>query len=161
MHSEGLHNWMKDPQQRDQFLIRHQNRTEIFWNDAPEPVCVNDGKEDDLSASLDTVRWTPLGSYLVSFHAKGVILRGGEQFAQCGRFPHTGVREMDFSSRERYAVSWNGQIGVTNRDAVCVWEVPSGQLLRKFPCTDTVWPSFAFSADEQFIASKGSNGIGM
>ena len=69
MHSEGLHNWMKDPQQRDQFLIRHQNRTEIFWNDAPEPVCVNDGKEDDLSASLDTVRWTPLGSYLVSFHS--------------------------------------------------------------------------------------------
>lgn len=158
---EGLHNWMKDSQQRDQFLVRHQNRTEIFWSDVPEPVCVNNGEKDDISASLDTVRWTPLGSYLFSFHAKGVILRGGDNFVQCARFPHTGVREMDFSSQERYAVSWNGQMGVTNREAVCVWEVPSGQLLRKFPCTEPVWPSFAFSADEQFLASKGSNGIGM
>ena len=158
---EGLHNWMKDSQQRDQFLVRHQNRTEIFWSDVPEPVCVNNGEKDDISASLDTVRWTPLGSYLVSFHAKGVILRGGDNFVQCARFPHTGVREMDFSSQERYAVSWNGLMGETNREAVCVWEVPSGQLLRKFPCTEPVWPSFAFSADEQFLASKGSNGIGM
>ena len=52
-------------------------------------------------------------------------------------------------------------MGVTNRDAVCIWETETSQLLRKFPCTEPVWPSFAFSADERFLASKGTNGIGM
>ena len=152
---------MHDSQQRDQFVIRHQNLTEIYWNDSPRPVCVNDGKSDELSSSLDSVMWTPLGSYLVTTHHRGLILRGGDAFAQISRLPHTSVCAASFSSGERYAVTWNGQMGVSNRDAVCVWETATGQLLRKFPCTEPVWPSFAFSADEQFLASKGTNGIGM
>ena len=152
---------MHDAQQRDQFLIRHQNVTEIYWNDSPRPVCVNDGKSDEISSSLDTVTWTPLGSYLVTMHGRGLILRGGDNFAQISRLPHASVCAFSFSSGERYAVTWNGQMGVTNRDAVCVWETETSQLLRKFPCTEPVWPSFAFSADERFLASKGTNGIGM
>ena len=152
---------MKDSQQRDQFLIRFQNQTQIFWNDSPKPVMVNDGTSNHLSESLDNVKWTPLGSYLVTFHAKGVIFHGGDDFQECGRLAHTGVQVADFSANERYAVTWNGQSGMTNRDAVCAWEVLSNQLLRKFPFTESQWPSFSFSADEQFLASKGSNGIGM
>jgi len=152
---------MKDSQQRDQFLIRFQNQTQVFWNDSPKPVMMNDGKSNHLSESLDNVKWTPLGSYLVTFHAKGVIFHGGDDFQECGRLAHTGVQVADFSANERYAVTWNGQSGLSNRDAVCVWEVLSNQLLRKFPFTESQWPSFAFSADEQFLASKGSNGIGM
>ena len=105
--------------------------------------------------------WTPLGSYLVTMHGRGLILRGGDNFNQISRLPHQNVCAFSFSSGERYAVTWNGQMGVTNRDAVCVWETETSQLLRKFPCTEPVWPSFAFSADERFLASKGTNGIGM
>lgn len=122
---------------------------------------INDGKSNQLSDSLDMLKWTPLGSYLVTFHAKGLIFHGGNDFQECGRLPHMGVRAVEFSSNERYAITWNGQSGLTNREAVCVWEVQSNQLLRKFPFTEAQWPSFAFSADEQFLASKGTNGIGM
>ena len=111
---------MHDAQQRDQFLIRHQNVTEIYWNDSPRPVCVNDGKSDEISSSLDTVTWTPLGSYLVTMHGRGLILRGGDNFNQISRLPHQNVCAFSFSSGERYAVTWNGQMGVTNRDAVCI-----------------------------------------
>ena len=77
-------------------------------------------------------------------------------FSGCGK-----LKALDFSSQERYALTWNGEVGVTKKDAVCLWDVASNTILRKFPCINENWPSFSISADEQFLATHGNNGIGM
>lgn len=152
---------MEDEFQRDQFVIRYQNNTKLFWCDSPRPDAITLPEDSDLSASLDQIVWSPLGSYLATFHAKGVILHGGNEFKECGRLTHSGVRNLDFSKEERYAITWNGLIGNNNKDAVILWDVASNSVIRKFPCINPTWPSFSISADEQFLATLGSNGIGM
>lgn len=161
MSSDNLHMYMEDEFQRDQFVIRYQNTTELFWCDSPRPEAISFKDVSDLSASLDTIMWSPMGSYLATFHAKGIILHGGDDFKECGRLSHVSVQTLDFSSNERYAITWNGQTGVDNKDAVCLWDVASNTIIRKFPCISPNWPSFSISADEQFLATQGTNGIGM
>lgn len=46
-------------------------------------------------------RWSPKGSYLATFHSKGIALWGGEKFKQIQRFAHPGVQLIDFSPCER------------------------------------------------------------
>ena len=50
------------------------------------------------------VRWSPQGSYLATFHQKGIALWGGEKFSQIQRFSHPGVQLIDFSPCERCAL---------------------------------------------------------
>lgn len=159
--SDDLHSYMNDEFQRDQFCIRYQNKTQFYWCDSPRPEEITLSKENDISLSLDTIKWSPLGSFLATFHAKGIILHGGSDFKEWGRLGHSSVKALDFSSNERYAITWNGQIGTSNKDAVCVWDIASNSVLRKFPCINPNWPSFSISADEKFLATHGSNGIGM
>lgn len=155
-----MHSWLQDPFQRDQFLIRYKDQVEVYWCDSPSPQLVHDGKSD-LSCSQPPIEWSPLGTYVVTYHGQGIMLHSGSSFTECGRFPHKDVQRVLFSRHERYALTWNGATGASVKDAVAVWDVASNHLLRRFPCTDPHWPSFAFSADEQFLAVKGSNGIGL
>ena len=155
-----MHSWLQDPFQRDQFLIRYKDQVEVDWCDSPSPQLVHDGKSD-LSCSQPPIEWSPLGTYVVTYHGQGIMLHSGSSFTECGRFPHKDVQRVLFSRHERYALTWNGATGASVKDAVAVWDVASNHLLRRFPCTDPHWPSFAFSADEQFLAVKGSNGIGL
>lgn len=152
---------MDDPLQRDQFCIRYNKNTEVYWCDSPNPISALDNTNKTLSLSEDKVMWSPLGTYFATFHSKGIILHAGPQLMECGRFSHENVRELLFSSHERYAVTWNDKSGVSFKDAICIWDVASNQILRKFPCTDRQWPSYTFSADERFLATKAINGIGM
>lgn len=158
--STDLHSWMNDSFQRDQYLIRYKDQVEIYWCDSPKPQLVHNGK-NDLANSQLPIEWSPLGTYVVTYHGQGIILHGGSDFHEFGRLPHKDVQRVLFSLNERYALTWNGSTGATAKDAVAVWDVATSHLLRRFPCTDPNWPSFAFSADEQFLAVKGSNGIGM
>lgn len=55
------------------------------------------------------VRWSPKGTYLATFHQRGIALWGGEKFKQIQRFSHQGVQLIDFSPCERYRAShWFG-----------------------------------------------------
>lgn len=47
------------------------------------------------------MRWSPRGTYLLTFHQKGVALWGGENMKQIMRFSHPGVQLSDFSPCER------------------------------------------------------------
>lgn len=47
------------------------------------------------------VRWSPKGTYLATFHQRGIALWGGEKFKQIQRFSHQGVQLIDFSPCER------------------------------------------------------------
>jgi translation initiation factor 3 subunit B len=150
---------LKDPQQRDQFAIRYKGTTEIYWSDLSEPVRINTDSSG-ISDSLDSFTWSPNGSYFATFHGRGIILHGGPDFHEVVRLMHVNVKSILFSRNERYALTWDGNLGTDHKDAVCLWEVPAGQLLRKFPCSRS-FETFAFSADERFIAVQGANGIGM
>ena len=44
-------------------------------------------------------------------------------------------------------------------DAICIWDVRTGKLLRKMPCSDPEWPSYKFSYDEKYFATKGKDSI--
>ena len=48
------------------------------------------------------VKWSPRGTYLATFHAKGIALWGGDNFGQITRFSHAGVQLIEFSPCERY-----------------------------------------------------------
>jgi translation initiation factor 3 subunit B len=47
------------------------------------------------------VRWSPLGTYMATFHTRGIALWGGPEFKQIMRFGHTGVQVIDFSPCEK------------------------------------------------------------
>jgi len=47
------------------------------------------------------IRWSPRGTYLATFHQKGIALWGGESMKQIVRFSHPGVQLSDFSPCER------------------------------------------------------------
>jgi uncharacterized protein with WD repeat len=47
------------------------------------------------------VRWSPQGTYLATFHHKGVALWGGDKFEQIMKFAHPGLQLIDFSPCER------------------------------------------------------------
>jgi translation initiation factor 3 subunit B len=46
--------------------------------------------------------WSPLGTYLATFHQKGLALWGGDENKQITRFAHTNVSDAMFSPKERY-----------------------------------------------------------
>ena len=75
------------------------------------------------------VRWSPLGTYLATFHAKGIALWGGEKFQQIVRFSHPGVQFIDFSPCEKYLVTFSPLADSRATDepqAIIIWDVLSG-----------------------------------
>ncbi|NXT19830.1 EIF3B factor, partial [Syrrhaptes paradoxus] len=98
----NLRYWLEDPDCRDQYSVIFESgdRTSIFWNDIKEPVQI----EDRARWTETYVRWSPKGTYLATFHQRGIALWGGEKFKQIQRFSHQGVQLIDFSPCERYGI---------------------------------------------------------
>lgn len=48
------------------------------------------------------VAWSPSGTYLATFHSRGIAVWAGSRFAQLARFPHQRLETLDFSPRERF-----------------------------------------------------------
>lgn len=103
------------------------------------------------------VQWSTYGSYLATFHSKGIALWGGEQFKECGRFLHRNAKLIDFSPRETYLVTWNED----KKDNLIFWNVISGEKMKSITVPlkpeDVVksWPLFKWSHDERYFARLG------
>lgn len=68
------------------------------------------------------MRWSPKGTYLATFHQRGIALWGGEKFKQIQRFSHLGVSLIDFSPCERWAAFCFGLF--IHRSEVCrLWQI--------------------------------------
>ena len=82
------------------------------------------------------VRWSPLGSYLCTFHTRGIALWGGEHFKQIQRFSHAGVQLVDFSPCERYLVTFSPTVAHRSDTGVAenliVWDIQTGLKKRGF-----------------------------
>ncbi|XP_074648217.1 eukaryotic translation initiation factor 3 subunit B-like [Tubulanus polymorphus] len=155
----NLRQWLQNSDCHDQYSIIYDGgeRTAIFANgNNAEPLSV----EERARWTETYVRWSPMGTYLATFHSKGIALWGGEKFRQIMRFSHNGVQLIDFSSCERYMVTFS-PIPDTKSDesrAVIIWDILTGLQKRSFHCENaSVWPIFKWSPDGKYFARIGTD----
>ena len=80
------------------------------------------------------MKWSPLDTYMVTIHARGIALWGGQDFHKVQKFSHPNVQYIDFSPCERYIVTFvppkdQGRGGGPPADAdqaIIVWEARTG-----------------------------------
>lgn len=144
---EHLRSWLGDPQARDQMVLHKGDFVGIYWNkksDPPEQVV------NRLHWTEKYVKWSPLGTYLVSIHRQGVQIWGGQSWTGMGKFPHPDVRMVDFSPNENFLVTWSAEpitlpplgdparnhIPFKEKDegnSIVVWDAKTFLPLRTFP----------------------------
>jgi translation initiation factor 3 subunit B len=161
--------WLLDDRTQrcaDQFVVRQGDMTEVFWNDSKEgkPIPVDNASR---SAWTDTyVLWSPLGTYLTTFHRQGVQLWAGEKWTRQGRFQHNGVKLVEYSPNELYIVTFSPQYQENDdpKDPKCIviWDVRTGAKLRSFlgatnASGNVIWPAFQWSHDDKYFARIGED----
>ncbi|KAI8873856.1 translation initiation factor eIF-3b [Ramicandelaber brevisporus] len=160
---EHLRSWLTDPFCRHQLAVSVGNKVSIergFKDEAFERMFVREDWTDNY------VRWSPLGTYLISIHAQGIALWGGQSWNRIMRFVHPGADLVDFSSSERYVVTWSRipiNMSETQRtvgfspfgpqdegNQIVVWDVRTGAKVRSFPHhAASAEPSEKASADSK------------
>ncbi|KAI8321826.1 translation initiation factor eIF-3b [Martensiomyces pterosporus] len=175
---EHLKSWLADDYARDQFVMYADQELGVYWNEPAQDA------EKILSRTNWTetyVQWSPLGSYMCTFHRQGLVLWGGPSWKKLLRFVHLGVKLADFSPSERYLVTWSNEpisvesvnqlLGAGNEhqnpytgddegNTVCIWDAHTGSLLRSFAPQKTddgkaakiSWPHFKWSPSEKYFA---------
>lgn len=140
--------WLADPQNRDQFAIRFHDETHIKWAPSLTSLtsAVNQLNESEIELVYDgsrekssgkswceqTVTWSPRGTYFVTFHAQGVKLWGGPEFAAQHRFMHRDVHSILFSPCEKYLLTLaNPEFESIDQDVI-LWDVRSGKKIKTF-----------------------------
>ncbi|KAG0223885.1 Translation initiation factor 3 subunit b [Actinomortierella wolfii] len=168
---EHLKSWLADEMGRDQMVIYRGNEVSVLWNMQKEQPQVAHSKTHWTETY---VQWSPLGTYLTTFHQQGVALWGGESWNKIIRFVHPGVKLVDYSPSERYLVTWSNEPIVVPEEnyhgpfgpedegnQIAIWDVKSGALLRTFPslapstpnARPTVsWPVFKWAPSERYFA---------
>jgi translation initiation factor 3 subunit B len=153
--------WLQNSDCLDQFAVLYEDgeKAAVFLNTAGEPMVL----QEKQRWTETTVRWSPQGTFMATFHEKGVAIWGGEKFEQINRYPHQNVSCIDFSPCERYLVTYSIP---RNRymepvDAIRIWNVRTGEMKRAFPGGDSsvkTWPYFKWSCgDEYFAVTKGES----
>lgn len=106
-------------------------------------------------------QWSPKGTYLATFHDKGIALWAGEGFKQFMRFAHHGVQLIDFSPSENYLVTCNPNKAGVDDQALIIWCVRSGQKKRSFTTerTNLLWPHFKWNFDDKYFAKLSGNDL--
>ncbi|XP_034987280.1 eukaryotic translation initiation factor 3 subunit B [Zootoca vivipara] len=153
----NLRYWLEDPDCRDQYSVIFESgdRTSIYWNDVKDPVTI----EERARWTETYVRWSPKGTYLATFHMRGIALWGGEKFKQIQKFSHQGVQLIDFSPCERYLVTFSPLMDTQDDpQAIIIWDTLTGQKKRGFHCESSAhWPIFKWSHDGKFFARMTSD----
>mmetsp|Transcript_36181 Transcript_36181/g.84827 ORF Transcript_36181/g.84827 Transcript_36181/m.84827 type:complete len:709 (-) Transcript_36181:75-2201(-) len=163
--------WLLDKKCREQFLIRYQQETEIYWHDTAigRPVKQYGGEREKEQKKIWCdwkVQWSPQGSYVVTFHQQGVALWAGPEFTKKQRFPHASAKYVEFSPTEEFILTWNGAHAsdkdAASNSAVCIFRVLTGECVRKCR-TPAVLPLgdehpnqyFLWSFDGKYVAECG------
>jgi len=162
--------WLSDKKCREQILLRYQTETEIYWHDmmAGQPVLCYGGEREKAAKKVWCdwrVHWSPLGSYIATFHQQGIALWAGPEFEKKVRLPHPDVKEIQFSPNEEYILLWNGSLPQSNDDdAVRIYRVLTGECVRKCrtpqvtPLGDD-FPHFLWSPDAKYLAECNDSRI--
>ncbi|XP_012282940.1 eukaryotic translation initiation factor 3 subunit B isoform X2 [Orussus abietinus] len=154
-----LHYYLLEPDAYDQFCVLSGNgatvSVQIWQNSAPEPTLL----EERARWTETYVKWSPLGTYLSTFHKLGVALWGGPNFTQQARFGQRGVECIDYSPCERYLVTYTPRPdGTADQKRLIIWDILTGQEKRSFyPDGSSVWPIFRWSHDDKYLARMGED----
>ncbi|KAL0278357.1 UNVERIFIED_CONTAM: hypothetical protein PYX00_000194 [Menopon gallinae] len=150
----NLHYYLLEPDAYDQFVVTIGNgqALQIWLNTAPEPT-----KLEERNRWTETYcKWSPLGSYLATFHKKGLALWGGPSFDQVQRFNHVNVQFIDFSPCEKYLVTYSPPSNDLSSDqkTLVIWDVRTGTEERSFSMEtgQNLWPIFRWSYNDQYFA---------
>ncbi|KAK7004024.1 eukaryotic translation initiation factor 3 subunit B [Biomphalaria glabrata] len=154
----NLRSWLQNKESYDQFSVIYGEgeKTAIFLN-TPEPSMV----EERARWTETYVRWSPQGTYLATFHVKGIALWGGPKFSQIMRFSHPGVQLIDFSPCEKYLVTFSPlQDNHEDPQAIIIWDIRSGAKKRGFHCESrSTWPIFKWNQNGNYFARIGEEAI--
>ncbi|KNC50002.1 eukaryotic translation initiation factor 3 subunit B [Thecamonas trahens ATCC 50062] len=169
--NENLRSWTTDPLGREQFVMKYEDQVQLAWAERdrePETIDVR------TNWSETYLTWSPLGSYLATFHSDGevpvgVALWGGSDMKRIRRFPHRGVKLVQFSPQENYLITWSSlpvdPQDVENTQPIMVWEVLTGKRLYtsapKIPKEAFSWPLFQWAGDDSAFARIASDGSGI
>lgn len=83
-----------------------------------------------------TIAWSPLGTWLVSFHSQGValsLIKDGE-VCKIMRLAHSKVSEVLFNQDESFVLT-----RTTPQSPALLWEVQTGDFLEKIEGTEFAW----------------------
>jgi len=172
-----LRSWLADSAGRDQLVICRRDDVKVAWHNRASQA---EEAHNRTRWTESYVQWSPLGTYLTTFHLQGIALWGGPTWERIMRYPHPGVRLVDFSPDEKYMVTWSPEPIQVPENApqgpqffapedegnrVAVWEVRTGHLLRTFPVQqeETMgpngaavkgfsWPFLKWSGDSKYCA---------
>jgi len=148
--------WMSDHLLRDQFVILngHQKNKNIriLWN--------NNKNNPELHYQREKwsdygIKWSPKGSYLVTFHNQGIALWGTNEWIKLVRFLCPNVIDMEFSPNEKYIITYSN----TETENIQLWDVMSGRKLMSINRNESTASKIKWSFDSQFIAQKELNKI--
>lgn len=120
--SQGdLHYYLLEPDAYDQFCVVSGlgHSVQVWQNSQPEPTKVEDRK----NWTHTYVKWSPLGTFLATFHKQGVALWGGPQFTQFMKYSHTGVQFIDFSPCEKYLVTYSPEGDGSDQKRLIIWDI--------------------------------------
>ncbi|KAK3091595.1 hypothetical protein FSP39_021018 [Pinctada imbricata] len=147
----NLRYFLQDNECCDQFSVIYDGgeKTAIYKNSPREPVLL----EERARWTETYVRWSPQGTYLATFHTKGIALWGGEKFDQIMRFSHIGVQLIDFSPCERYLVTFSPlPTNQEDQHQIIIWDLRTGMKKRGFHCeTQATWPILKWSHDGNYF----------
>ncbi|RKP02517.1 hypothetical protein CXG81DRAFT_10688 [Caulochytrium protostelioides] len=159
--------WLTDPHARDQWAIIKGDEVSIWVN--------NKSQRPDLLHSRPRwtdfyVQWSPLGTYLTTFHPQGVAIWGGPGMNMMGRFLHHDVKYIDYSPNEKYACTWSWNPFRTpdgQEHHIIVWDILANRQLRTFAAPQAEegkanpWPIFKWSHDDKYLArvSEDKGGV--
>ncbi|CAK9290976.1 unnamed protein product [Gordionus sp. m RMFG-2023] len=156
---DNLYDWLLHPEGYDQFLVLSEQENKecllsIYLNIITGPQLIIDKEKwTDKKAS-----WSPQGTYLVTFHPKGIRLYGTSHFEQIQRFLHPYAEYIFFSPCERYFITFSGKM-TEKGEPLILWEVLSGAKLMVFSYNTTpiyldkpFWPPFKWSFDGSYFA---------
>ena len=144
--------WLTKPGCYDQFCLLHNDIFTTVYSNTPTEATLLKTREKWTETRF---QWSPKGTYLATFHDRGIALWAGEEFNQFMRFAHHHVQLIDFSPCENYLVTCNpNQAGIDDQ-ALIIWCVRSGQKCRSFTCERTLnlsWPYFRWNSDDKYFA---------
>lgn len=149
----NLKSWLMNPDGFDQYSVIHEGgrMTSVYLHSNPEPTLLQEREWWTENA----VQWSPVGTYLATFHKRGIALWGGEKFTQLHRFAHDGVTMIDFSPCENFLVTFSASLaGFDDPNAYIIWDIRTGAKKRSFH-TDRgsiMWPTFKWSPDDKYFA---------
>lgn len=153
-----LYNYLMEEDAFDQFCVAAENAPNSvqvqFWqNSLPEPTDL-----ETRERFTDTfVKWSPLGTYIVTFHKPGVALWGGSNYGKINKFPHQGTQFVDFSPCEQYLVTYGP---TPSGQKIIIWDIRTGQEKRSFQSDSGANMSmFRWSHDDKYVARMGDNAI--